>query len=123
VPRTLTTTLLPCNDTCYAAAVSEQTGLSFRDFAAAIGDGDTTKASATLVALLAVEADAAATATAFFQRQMADSPNFLMKAMSMRYAVADGTPEQVEALMTEIFDLKGGAAKAAAASVIAQFKS
>ena len=123
MPGTLTTTLLSRNDTCYGRGVSEPTGPSFRDFAGAIGDGDTDKAHATLVALLGVDADTAAAATAFFQQQMAASPDFLMKAMSMRYAVNDGTPEQVETLMTEVFDLTGDAAKNAAASVIDKFKS
>src|SRR5262245_56932061 len=58
--------------------------LTFRDFAGAIMQNDAGAAARVLEELLGLDAKAAAAAAAHFQAQMAQGPQFMMKAMGLR---------------------------------------
>lgn len=84
--------------------------VTFRDFAAAVMRGDAPAGATVLQALLGLDGDAAAAATAHFQAQVASGgPAFMGKAMGLRTAVASGSDEEVAALLADCFGLAGPA--------------
>ena len=80
--------------------------VTFRDFAAAIMQGNVEAAGGVLQQLLALDADGARAAALHFQAQAASGgPAFMGKAMGLRSAVASGTREDIAALLTDCFGL------------------
>lgn len=94
---------------------------TFRDFAAALGDGNDEAAAAVLVELLAIDPARAEGATAHFRAEMAASPQFMMKAMGMRGVVEKGDAAALASLLGECFGLEAGEASGAAAALLARY--
>jgi len=95
--------------------------ITFRDFAGAIMGGDAGAASTVLETLLQVDADQARAATAFFQEQMSGGPDFMMKAMGMRYAVEAKDEAKLVGLLEDCFGLGDDLARNAAQAVLARY--
>ena len=104
---------------CMAIDMSDT--MTFRDFAAALGDNQPERASAVLETLIGLDADRAATATAYFQAQMAADPMFIMKAMGMRQVVADRDEAQLVALLESCFGLASDEAGVAAKALLSRY--
>ncbi len=96
--------------------------LTFRDFAAAAMSNDLPKAASVLEALLALEPDGAKNAAAHFQAQLAQGPEFMMKAMSMRQVVESKDRATLGALLTQLFGLSGDANERATAAVLERYR-
>lgn len=96
---------------------------TFRDFAGAVLSNDMAKASATLSALLNLDAPAARAATEHFQLQMSTGPAFMMKAMGMREVVQGGDQDKLRALLSELFGLSKDAQETALAAIRARYPS
>ena len=80
--------------------------VTFRDFAGAVMQGDTARATQVLETLLALPTDQAQTATEFFRtRATSGDPAFLPKAMQLRTAVTSGTDDEIFAILVECFGL------------------
>ena len=95
--------------------------VTFRDFAGALMGNDDAAADSVLQTLLGVDAATASQCTSFFKAQMQASPDFLMKAMSMRTAVESKDTSQVTSLCGECFGLDDEAAASAARHVLARY--
>jgi hypothetical protein len=89
---------------------------TFRDFAFAVMQGNTSSAVTTLEVLLGLPAPHAAAATEHFRARVAD-PAFMPKAMSLRTVVTSGTDEQIGDLLGECFGLDPTARATAVAAV------
>jgi len=96
--------------------------VTFRDFAGALMGNDDAAASSVLQTLLGIDEATASRGTAFFRGQMQSSPEFMMKAMSMRTAVESRDEGQVATLCVDCFDLDADAAKAASAHLMARYR-
>ena len=94
--------------------------LTFRDFAGAVMGGDAERAAEVLSQLLGVELLEARSATAIFSARMAEGPEFVQKAMSMRGAVAAKDEAQLRGLLVDCFGLTGEQANGAAATLLAR---
>jgi hypothetical protein len=94
--------------------------LTFRDFAGAIMQGDTARASTVLQELLGLPPEQAAASTAVFAAKMKD-PAFMPKAMGLRAAVTSGLDDEVAALLGECFGLEGDVRSSAVAAVRARY--
>jgi hypothetical protein len=94
--------------------------LTFRDFAGAIMQGDTVRASTVLKELLALTPDQATGGTAHFAARSKD-PAFMMKAMSLRTAVTSGNDDEIAALIADCFGLEGDARTSAVASIRSRY--
>ncbi len=94
--------------------------LTFRDFAGAVMQGDTARASTVLQELLALAPDAATAATAQFRVRMAD-PTFMPKAMSLRTAVQSGSDQEISSLLGECFGLDGDTRAAAVTALRSRY--
>jgi hypothetical protein len=89
---------------------------TFRDFAGGVMSGDHARAARALEVLLEVTPEGARAATAHFSARMGD-PAFLPRAMSLRAAVADADPAQLDALLADCFGLDGAARTTAVAAL------
>ena len=94
--------------------------LTFRDFAGAIMQGDTMRASTVLQELLALTPAQAGASTSHFAARSKD-PAFMMKAMGLRTAVTSGTDAEIGALLTDCFGLDGDARTSAVAAIRARY--
>jgi hypothetical protein len=90
--------------------------VTFRDFAAAVMQGNDSQAASVLETLLGLAAEPAGTATAHFRSRMSD-PAFMPKAMSLRTAVESGTDAQIAELLGDCFGLEGDARSGAVAAL------
>jgi hypothetical protein len=97
--------------------------VTFRDFAAAVMQGDMDGASAVLERLLAVDDAVARAASAHFHAQMATGQAFMMKAMGMRTVVEARDEPGLRALLEECFALDADTAAAAARAVLSRYPS
>ena len=79
--------------------------ITFRDFAGALMGEDHALAAKHLQALLGVDAETAARGTEHFVTQMKASPEFMMKAMSMRTVVEAGDRAALAVLLADCFAL------------------
>ena len=94
--------------------------LTFRDFAGAVMGGDAERAAEVLSQLLGVELSDARSATSIFSARMAEGPEFVQKAMSMRGAVAAKDETLLRGLLVDCFGLTGEQANGAAATLLAR---
>jgi hypothetical protein len=94
--------------------------LTFRDFAGAIMQGDTVRASTVLQELLALTQDQATAGTSHFGARTKD-PAFMMKAMGLRTAVTGGTDEEIAALLSDCFGLDGDARTSAITAIRSRY--
>lgn len=92
---------------------------TFRDFVAALGDGDDAAAAGVLTELLGIDDARATAATAHFRAGLDASPQFMMKAMGMRGVVEARDAERLRALLEECFGLTD--AEDAAATLLARY--
>lgn len=90
--------------------------LTFRDFAGAVMQGDSARASSVLAELLALSPDQATAATAHFSSRMKD-PSFMPKAMGLRTAVTSGSDDEIAALLGDCFGLDSDARTSALAAL------
>ena len=90
--------------------------MTFRDFAAAVMQGNVPAAASVLETLLALAPAAATAATEHFRGRMAD-PAFMPKAMSLRTAVTSGDDAQIAGLLGDCFGLDGAARASALAAL------
>jgi hypothetical protein len=89
-------------------AGSNQTPLTFRDFAGAVMTGNLEAAGQVLAQLLELPGPRAAQAAGHFQQQSTEQgPGFMMKAMGLRTAVTSGDDAQIAKLLGECFGLAG----------------
>jgi hypothetical protein len=96
--------------------------VTFRDFAGAIMQGDTVRASTVLQELLALTPDQATASTSHFAAR-SKNPAFMMKAMGLRAAVASGSDDDISALLGDCFGLDGDARTTAIAAVRARYSA
>jgi hypothetical protein len=90
--------------------------ITFRDFAGAVMQQDRIAAARVLAELLALDdATASAAAGHFFARMSSDGQGFMMKAMGLRTAVAQGSDQEIAALVADCFGLDDQGAAAATA--------
>ena len=94
--------------------------LTFRDFAGAIMQGDTVRASTVLQELLSLTPDQATASTAHFAARSKE-PAFMMRAMALRAAVASDSDDDISALLTECFGLDGDARTSAIVAIRARY--
>jgi hypothetical protein len=95
-------------------------GLTFRDFAGAIMQGDTVRAATVLQELLALTPEQASAATAHFSAR-SKNPAFMMQAMGLRAAVASGSDAEISVLLGDCFGLEGDARTSAIAAVRSRY--
>jgi hypothetical protein len=91
--------------------------LTFRDFAGAVMENNTGRASEVLAHLLGLDPAGATAAAQHFQSRMAADPAFMGKAMGLRTAVTSGTDQDIATLLGECFGLSGNAVPAAVAAL------
>ena len=94
--------------------------LTFRDFAGAIMQGDTVRASTVLQELLSLSPDQATASTAHFAARSKE-PAFMMKAMGLRAAVAGDSDDDISELLTDCFGLDGDARMTAIGAIRARY--
>jgi hypothetical protein len=89
--------------------------LTFRDFASAVMGNTEQKAAEILAQLIQIDAQQSVAATTFFKNKLTSDPAFMMKAMGLRQAVTEGSSEQIQALLHDLFDLPESLSATAAA--------
>lgn len=97
------------------------TQLTFRDFAGAVMENNSTRAAEVLQQLLGLDAPLATAAASHFQSRMAADPAFMGKAMGLRTAVTGGSDSDIGALLSECFGLSGAATQTAVAALRKQY--
>ena len=97
------------------------TPLTFRDFAGAVMEGNSKRASDVLEQLLGLEPSVAAAAASHFQSGMTKDPAFMGKAMGLRAAVTGGTDQDIAALLGECFGLDGAVKEEAVRALRKQY--
>ena len=98
--------------------------LTFRDFAAAVMGGKPDEAARVLGVLLALDAPAAAAATAHFQEgARSGGQAFMMKAMGLRQAVTAPDDAPARELVGACFGLEGATLDGAVAALRARYAS
>ncbi len=90
--------------------------VTFRDFAAAMMQGNLTSAASVLETLLGLPQDQARAASEHFRGRMAE-PTFMPNAMGLRTAVTSGDDARIGDLLGECFGL-GGATRAGAVAAL-----
>ncbi len=90
--------------------------VTFRDFAAAMMQGNLTGAASVLETLLELSPDQARAASEHFRGRMAD-PAFMPKAMGLRTAVTGGDDAQIGDLLSDCFGLDAATRAAAVAAL------
>ncbi|MGE5186795.1 MAG: hypothetical protein ACM31C_32295 [Acidobacteriota bacterium] len=90
--------------------------VTFRDFAAAMMQGNSTAAASVLETLLGLAPDQARTASEHFRARMAD-PAFMPKAMGLRTAVTGGNDAQIGDLLGDCFGLEADTRAGAVAAL------
>jgi hypothetical protein len=102
--------------------MSDDKSVTFRDFAGALMGGDADAAAGVLCSLLGVDAEVAKRATGFFQQQMTSGgPEFMQKAMGMRYVVEAKDGDKLVGLLGDCFQLDEAAAASAAKHLLAHY--
>ena len=96
--------------------------VTFRDFAAAIMQGNIPGAAGVLETLLGLPHEQATGASEHFKTRMAD-PAFMPKAMGRRTAITSGSDEEVGALLADCFGLDEAARPGALATLRAHYPS
>ncbi|HMJ53847.1 MAG TPA: hypothetical protein VK540_17300 [Polyangiaceae bacterium] len=97
------------------------TQLTFRDFAAAVMEGNAVRAAEVLEQLLGLDPPVAVAAAEHFQKSMAADPAFMQKAMGLRAAVTGGSDADIGALLGDCFGLKGAAVPSAVSVLRKQY--
>jgi hypothetical protein len=96
--------------------------VTFRDFAAAVMSNDLPGAARVLETLLALDGKKAAAAAGFFKKEMGSGGQaFMMKAMGLRMALTEGRNEDVVAVLTDCFGLRGADLDRAASALRARY--
>jgi hypothetical protein len=90
--------------------------LTFRDFVAALMQGNKPQAATVLEQLLGLPADQSTRATEHFARQMRD-PSFMAKAMALRNAVTSGSDDDIGNILVDSFGLDDAQRATAVAAV------
>lgn len=91
--------------------------VTFRDFAAALMQGNAAAASGVLETLLALDPAQATRASEHFRARMAADPSFMQKAMGLRTAVTGGSDAEIGALLADCFGLDEAAQTASTAAL------